>query len=85
MNIGISVRYPHRRYCIIWGSISVFPKLQHHNLFFDEDFGIHAHEIYTEPQWPSKPLFYASAPSKTDPTVAPEGSENPVYFDSRST
>ncbi|MDJ1473491.1 phytoene desaturase family protein [Xanthocytophaga flava] len=52
------------------------PRLQHHNLFFDEDFTVHAHEIYTEPQWPSKPLFYVSAPSKTDPTVAPEGYEN---------
>lgn len=52
------------------------PKLQHHNLFFDEDFKQHAHEIYTQPQWPSKPLFYASAPSKTDPSVAPEGCEN---------
>ena len=51
-------------------------RLTHHNLFFDEDFGLHAHEIYTEPAWPSKPLFYASAPSKTDPSVAPEGSEN---------
>jgi phytoene desaturase len=52
------------------------PKLQHHNLFFDEDFKQHAFEIYTKPQWPSKPLFYASAPSKTDPTIAPEGCEN---------
>jgi phytoene desaturase len=52
------------------------PKLLHHNLFFDEDFAQHAYEIYTEPQWPSKPLFYVSAPSKTDPTVAPEGCEN---------
>ncbi|MCU0469263.1 MAG: phytoene desaturase family protein [Arcicella sp.] len=52
------------------------PKLKHHNLFFDEDFKVHAHEIYTEPQWPSKPLFYASAPSKTDNSVAPEGCEN---------
>ncbi|WP_026996405.1 phytoene desaturase family protein [Flectobacillus major] len=52
------------------------PKLLHHNLFFDEDFSLHAHEIYTEPKWPSKPLFYASAPSKTDNSVAPEGSEN---------
>ncbi len=52
------------------------PKLQHHNLFFDEDFKIHAHEIYTEPKWPSKPLFYASAPSKTDNNIAPEGCEN---------
>lgn len=51
-------------------------KLQHHNLFFDEDFTLHAHEIYTEPKWPTKPLFYASAPSKTDPSVAPEGCEN---------
>lgn len=52
------------------------PKLLHHNLFFDEDFKQHAHEIYTAPQWPSKPLFYVSAPSKTDPSVAPEGCEN---------
>jgi phytoene desaturase len=52
------------------------PKLLHHNLFFDEDFKIHAHEIYTEPQWPSKPLFYASAPTKTDASIAPEGCEN---------
>ena len=50
--------------------------LLHHNLFFDEDFGRHAVEIYEEPQWPSKPLFYVSAPSVTDPSVAPEGKEN---------
>lgn len=52
------------------------PKLLHHNLFFDEDFSLHAHEIYTEPKWPSKPLFYASAPSVTDSSVAPKGCEN---------
>lgn len=52
------------------------PELEHHNLFFDEDFTLHAHEIYTEPEWPEKPLFYVSAPSKTDPEVAPEGCEN---------
>ncbi|MEM8893559.1 MAG: phytoene desaturase family protein [Bacteroidota bacterium] len=50
--------------------------LRHHNLFFDEDFSCHAHEIYTDPKWPSKPLFYVSAPSLTDNTVAPEGCEN---------
>jgi len=52
------------------------PKLQHHNLFFDEDFKVHAREIYETPRWPSRPLFYASAPSKTDPSVAPVGMEN---------
>lgn len=50
--------------------------LQHHNLFFDEDFGQHAIEIYDQPQWPSKPLFYVSCPSVTDPVVAPAGKEN---------
>ena len=52
------------------------PKLTHHNLFFDEDFALHSREIYEDPQWPSRPLFYVSAPSKTDTSVAPEGCEN---------
>jgi phytoene desaturase len=52
------------------------PRLKHHNLFFDRDFSVHSHEIYTDPAWPSDPLFYASAPSVTDPAVAPEGCEN---------
>jgi phytoene desaturase len=51
-------------------------KLQHHNLFFDEDFNLHAKEIYDTPKYPTKPLFYASTPSKTDKSVAPEGCEN---------
>lgn len=56
------------------------PKLQHHTLFFDEDFGLHAHEIYDDPKWPSKPLLYVSATSKTDNTVAPKGKENLVVL-----
>jgi len=51
----------------------------HHNLFFDENFDQHAEEIYSNPQWPSKPLFYACCPSVTDPGVAPEGCEN-LFF-----
>lgn len=50
--------------------------LDHHNLFFDEDLKRHGAEIYSTPQWPSKPLFYTCVPSKTDPKVAPEGKEN---------
>ena len=50
--------------------------LQHHNLFFDEDFSLHAAEIYTTPKWPTAPLFYACVPSKTDASVAPAGCEN---------
>jgi phytoene desaturase len=50
--------------------------LEHHNLFFDEDFSLHADEIYTTPKWPTKPLFYVSMPSKTDASIAPDGCEN---------
>jgi phytoene desaturase len=48
----------------------------HHSLFFDSDFSVHGSEIYSHPMWPSNPLFYASVPSVTDPTVAPAGCEN---------
>jgi len=52
------------------------PELQHHNLFFDTPFGPHAETIYTSKTWPENPLFYCSAPSRTDPSVAPEYGEN---------
>lgn len=52
------------------------PNVLHHNLFFDHELDQHAAELYTHPQWPTKPLFYASAPTKTDKSIAPEGCEN---------
>ncbi|MGG9960093.1 phytoene desaturase family protein [Ferruginibacter sp. SUN106] len=54
-------------------------KVLHHSLFFDTDFGVHGKEIYTEPNWPGNPLFYVSATSVTDNSVAPEGYEN-LFF-----
>ncbi|MEY4893564.1 MAG: hypothetical protein RL751_374 [Bacteroidota bacterium] len=53
--------------------------LEHHNLFFDESLEEHGKTIYKDPSWPEKPLFYMSVPSLTDPSVAPEGSEN-LFF-----
>lgn len=50
--------------------------LEHHTLFFDEELDAHADAIYENPRWPERPLFYVSAPSRTDPTVAPTGHEN---------
>jgi phytoene desaturase len=50
--------------------------LKHHNLFFDTDFESHANSIYKSKDWPENPLFYVSAPSISDPEVAPEGKEN---------
>ena len=50
--------------------------LTHHNLFFDTDFDLHSKEIYEDPKWPSKPLFYANFTSMTNSHTAPDGCEN---------
>lgn len=54
--------------------------MAHHTLFFDEDFGQHAKDIYKEPQWPAAPQFYVSCTSVTDLTTAPAGHENLVVL-----
>ena len=54
--------------------------IRHHSLFFDVPFDQHADEIYSEPQWPSDPLFYVSVNSVTDKSVAPEGCDNIVFL-----
>ncbi|MBC8033644.1 MAG: FAD-dependent oxidoreductase, partial [Chitinophagaceae bacterium] len=53
--------------------------ITHHSLFFDVPFNAHAKEIYRTKEWPKEPLFYLSATSVTDETVAPEGCEN-LFF-----
>ena len=50
-------------------------RVSHHRLFFDVDFDLHATEIYDDPKWPSKPLFYGNFPSITDPSMSPNGKE----------
>ena len=54
--------------------------VSHHTLFFDTDFDIHAKDIYDNPKWPEKPLFYASFPSKNDNTVSPKGKEAAIFL-----
>ena len=67
--------------CLIFyvGVNKKIDKLDHHNLFFDEDIDVHTNEIYATKQWPKKPLFYVCCPSKTDPSVAPKNKEN-LFF-----
>ncbi|MCY2688101.1 phytoene desaturase family protein [Salinimicrobium sp. TH3] len=64
--------------CLIYylGISERIPELEHHTLFFDEDLYDHSVEIYKDPKWPAKPLFYVCCPSRTDDSVAPEGHEN---------
>jgi phytoene desaturase len=54
--------------------------VNHHTLFFDVDFDVHAEAIYDTPEWPRNPLFYASFPSKTDLNSAPEDKEAGIFL-----
>ena len=54
--------------------------INHHNLFFDTDFEKHAEEIYDNPKWPSKPLFYANFPSVSDQSMAPDNCETGFFL-----
>ena len=54
--------------------------VSHHTLFFDSDFDAHAVEIYDTPSWPKEPLFYASFPSITDSSFAPEHQEAATFL-----
>ncbi len=64
--------------CLIYyiGLKEKLGNIKHHTLFFENDLDQHIDEIYEHKSWPEKPLFYVCCPSKTDPSVAPEGHEN---------
>lgn len=53
--------------------------LTHHNLFLAKDWDKHFSEIFDNPNWPKKPSYYVSCPSKTDASVAQKGKEN-LFF-----
>jgi phytoene desaturase len=53
------------------------PELPHHSLFFTEDWRRNFDDIFGDsPRVPDPASLYVCKPSETDPTVAPEGSEN---------
>ena len=67
--------------CLIYfiGLNKRLTNILHHSLFFDTSFDTHGKEIYETKEWPTDPLFYVSATSVTDHTVAPAGCEN-LFF-----
>ncbi|GAB5564918.1 MAG: phytoene desaturase family protein [Winogradskyella sp.] len=54
--------------------------IEHHNLFFDTNFEVHAENIYDNPKWPDNPLFYVNFPSVTDTSMAPDGCETGFFL-----
>ena len=52
--------------------------LAHHTLTLPTDWKPHFDSIFAEPSWPENPTIYVNVPSRTDPSVAPEGHETVV-------
>lgn len=52
------------------------PSLLHHTLIFSRDWKENFADIFDHPRFVRDPSVYLCCPSKTDPTVAPEGHEN---------
>ena len=50
--------------------------LAHHNFIFARNWEEHFSTIFDAPRWPDDPSLYVCAPSRTDPSVAPDGCEN---------
>jgi phytoene desaturase len=63
-------------YVVFLGLDTKVPKLAHHTLYFEKNWTEHFDQIFIRPDWPEKPCYYVSCPSKTDSTVAPAGGEN---------
>lgn len=63
-------------FIILLGLNKKIKSLSHHNFFLENDWIKHFDQIFEDPKWPDKPSIYVSAPSKTDPSVAPKGYEN---------
>jgi phytoene desaturase len=53
--------------------------LEHHNLYLSDSWDEHFTSIFDKPGWPENPSYYVCCPSRTDPSVAPEGKEN-LFF-----
>jgi len=52
------------------------PQLVHHNLIFTSDWRSNFADVFGGSKWPYPASMYVSAPSRTDPSVAPTGQEN---------
>lgn len=50
-------------------------KLQHHTIFYGNDWQQHFKDIFDAPDWPKEPSVYINIPSRTEPSMAPKGHE----------
>ncbi len=58
------------------GTNKVFPQLAHHNFFYSSNQGAHFDRVFHEKKLPDDPTIYLVAPTRSDPSQAPEGCDN---------
>ncbi len=61
-----------------WGVDKEFPQIGHHNVFLSGDYKMSFDSIFDSLTLPQEPSFYLHAPTRTDPSAAPEGQDT-VY------
>lgn len=54
--------------------------ISHHNLYFNSSWEEHFKNVYADKDWPANPSYYVHAPSLTDKSVAPRGSETLMFL-----
>ena len=54
----------------------IYPQLAHHNFFYSSDLHAHFRRVFRENKLPDDPTLYVVAPTRSDPSQAPEGCDN---------
>ncbi|KAF7990690.1 hypothetical protein HCN44_000495 [Aphidius gifuensis] len=63
-----------------WSMKKIIPQLNMHNIFLSENYKESFDQIFKDHKLPDEPSFYVNAPSRLDPTAAPEGKDSIVIL-----
>lgn len=56
------------------------PQLEHHNLYFGDNWEEHFSTVYKKANWPDNPSYYIHCPSRTDSSLAPKKGETVIVL-----
>ncbi|MBC7931125.1 MAG: phytoene desaturase [Rubrivivax sp.] len=62
-------------FVLLLGLRRKLPQLAHHTVYFSSDYRAEFAQLFGERRFPDDPTVYVSAPSRTDPSLAPDGGE----------
>jgi phytoene desaturase len=68
-------RYTCSTIMFYWGVDKRYHQIAHHNVFLGGDYRDSFDRIFNDHDLPSEPSFYVHAPTRTDPSAAPEGQD----------